>query len=122
MGSMSRWRGGARWPRRAEPQGPAGVRRGAGEPLGVHAPLGADGSLGDGNRGTGWQRGTDGHRGLNWQRSAHCASSACVEVAKVDDDRYLVRDSKDPRGRVLTFTAAEWEAFVAGVAAGDFTF
>jgi hypothetical protein len=34
----------------------------------------------------------------------------------------LVRDSKDPEGRVLTFTPAEWEAFATGIVAGDFTF
>ena len=33
---------------------------------------------------------------------------------------YLMRDSKDPDGPVLAFTAAEWEAFVAGVKDGEF--
>jgi len=31
-----------------------------------------------------------------------------------------VRDSKDPDGPILRFTAAEWAAFVEGVAAGEF--
>ena len=60
--------------------------------------------------------------GSRWQRSKRCSTSACVEVAKVDDDTYQIRDSKEPQGRVLTFTATEWKAFVAGIAAGDFTF
>lgn len=54
-----------------------------------------------------------------WRKAAGCANSACVEVA-IDEDQYLVRDSKDPWGPILTFTAVEWEAFVAGVRAGDF--
>jgi len=56
-----------------------------------------------------------------WRRSAQCGTSACVEVAKVDD-RYLIRDSKDAGGAVLSFTEAEWQAFTTGVAAGDFRF
>jgi hypothetical protein len=31
-----------------------------------------------------------------------------------------VRDSKDPAGPVLTFTAPEWSAFLAGVRDGEF--
>jgi hypothetical protein len=57
-----------------------------------------------------------------WRKSTRCGSSSCVEVAKIDDDSYLVRDSKNPDQATLTFTAAEWSAFVAGVQAGDFRF
>jgi Domain of unknown function (DUF397) len=35
-------------------------------------------------------------------------------------DAVLVRDSKDPDGAVLTFTVEEWDAFQAGVLAGEF--
>jgi hypothetical protein len=56
-----------------------------------------------------------------WRKSTRCGSSACVEVAKVDD-RFLVRDSKDPRGTVLSFTEQEWQAFVEGIEAGEFRF
>jgi len=56
-----------------------------------------------------------------WRKSTRCGNSACVEVAKVDD-RILVRDSKDPEGRVLSFTEQEWKAFAQGVVAGDFEF
>ncbi|WP_328464528.1 DUF397 domain-containing protein [Actinoplanes sp. NBC_00393] len=59
--------------------------------------------------------------GPGWRRSGQCSSGACVEVAKVGD-RYLVRDSKQPGGTPLTFTKGEWDAFVAGVKAGDFGF
>jgi hypothetical protein len=43
----------------------------------------------------------------------------CVEVAR-DGDQVLVRDSKDPAGPVLAFTAGEWAAFAAGVKACEF--
>jgi hypothetical protein len=42
-----------------------------------------------------------------------------VEVAFVDG-QVAVRDSKNPTGPTLVFTAAEWTAFVGGVAAGEF--
>jgi len=32
----------------------------------------------------------------------------------------LVRDSKNPDGPVLEFTAAEWDAFLAGLRNGEF--
>lgn len=44
----------------------------------------------------------------------------CVEVRWDKDGWRAVRDSKDPDGPVLLFTPAEWEAFVAGVKAGEF--
>jgi len=56
-----------------------------------------------------------------WRKSSRCASSTCVEVAKVED-QYLVRDSKNPDAATLTFTEQEWVAFVEGVTAGEFTF
>jgi hypothetical protein len=59
--------------------------------------------------------------GHEWRRSRRCSSNACVEVARVDES-YMIRDSKDPDGAVLVFTSAEWEAFAAGVTAGDFAF
>lgn len=57
----------------------------------------------------------------SWRRSTRCGTGACVEVAKVGDS-YLVRDSKNPEGPALNFTSAEWEAFAAGMAAGEFQF
>lgn len=47
------------------------------------------------------------------------ASSACVEVAVLEDG-VIVRDSKDQTGPVLRFTAREWRAFLAGVRANEF--
>lgn len=55
-----------------------------------------------------------------WRRSTRCASANnCVEVA-TDPDYVMVRDSKDPEGRPLVFTHAEWAEFVQGVKAGEF--
>jgi hypothetical protein len=61
------------------------------------------------------------HRQVRWRRSTRCGTSKCVEVA-TDGGSVLIRDSKDPEGPVLTFSAAEWTAFKTGVAAGDFAF
>ena len=57
----------------------------------------------------------------DWRRSTRCGNATCIEVAKVDD-QYLIRDSKNPDGAPLTFTKAEWDAFVAGVRGDDFAF
>jgi hypothetical protein len=58
---------------------------------------------------------------VNWRKSSRCGSSACVEVAKVDNS-YLVRDSKNPDKAPLAFTQDEWDAFVEGVQLGEFRF
>jgi hypothetical protein len=44
----------------------------------------------------------------------------CVEVAGLTGDTIRVRDSKHPRGVVLNFTPAEWDAFIGGVHNGEF--
>ena len=57
---------------------------------------------------------------LEWRKSSVSRQDgACLEVAKTRDGR-AVRDSKDPDGPVLTFTQAEWIAFIAGAKAGEF--
>lgn len=43
----------------------------------------------------------------------------CVEVAFVNE-AIAVRDSKNPAGPALIFTAAEWDAFVGGAKDGEF--
>lgn len=48
------------------------------------------------------------------------ANSNCVEVRGLSGDVIQVRDSKQPRGPVLGFTPAEWDAFVGGVRNGEF--
>jgi hypothetical protein len=44
----------------------------------------------------------------------------CVEVAGLEEERIKVRDSKNPRGGILNFTPAEWDAFIGGVRNGEF--
>jgi hypothetical protein len=56
-----------------------------------------------------------------WRKASFCASGECVEVA-VRDGMIVVRDSKNPRGRMLRFTTEEWQAFVRGVKAGGFDY
>jgi Domain of unknown function (DUF397) len=55
-----------------------------------------------------------------WRKSSYSNSdSNCVEVAGAGPD-IAVRDSKHPDGPVLVFAAAQWRAFTAGAAAGEF--
>jgi predicted secreted Zn-dependent protease len=57
---------------------------------------------------------------LTWRKSTRSgAAGHCVEVANVPA-AVLVRDSKDVDGPVLTFAAAQWSGFIAGVRAGEF--
>jgi hypothetical protein len=57
---------------------------------------------------------------LTWRKSSFSgAAKDCVEVADLPGGT-AVRDSKDPAGAMLTFTAAAWSAFVDGVGAGEF--
>lgn len=51
--------------------------------------------------------------------SSHCNAGTCVDVAKVGD-RILVRDSKHPEVPPLSFTLAEWEAFLLGARNNEF--
>jgi hypothetical protein len=56
-----------------------------------------------------------------WRKSSRCGNATCVEVAKVEG-QYLIRDSKNPSADALSFTEEEWNAFIAGVTAGEFRF
>jgi Domain of unknown function (DUF397) len=60
------------------------------------------------------------HPTLRWRKSRASGSGNCVEVAKGNEFVFL-RDSKAPQGPVLAFTAGEWNAFLAGVGADEFT-
>jgi hypothetical protein len=54
-----------------------------------------------------------------WRKSGYSNGSGgnCVEVDASRGD-IRVRDSKDPQGPVMVFTAAAWGAFLAEVRAG----
>ncbi|MFD6336163.1 DUF397 domain-containing protein [Streptomyces sp. NPDC060131] len=53
--------------------------------------------------------------GLEWVRSSYSgANGNCVEVAVPSGGGRVVRDSKNPGGPVLLFSADGWQAFVRG--------
>lgn len=59
--------------------------------------------------------------GAAWRKSTRSEVSNCVEVAFLGGGGHVaVRDSKDPAGSALMFTALEWEAFIGGVKDGEF--
>jgi Domain of unknown function (DUF397). len=59
-----------------------------------------------------------------WRKSTRSGNGGnCVEVADnlaAEHGVVLVRDSKNPTGPALRFTATEWAAFVSGVKTGGF--
>jgi hypothetical protein len=57
----------------------------------------------------------------DWHKSTRSGPNCdnCVEVAFVDN-AIAVRDSKNPTGPALIFTAGEWDAFVGGAKDGEF--
>ncbi|MBS2533267.1 DUF397 domain-containing protein [Catenulispora sp. NF23] len=59
---------------------------------------------------------------LNWRKATQSGNNGgqCVEVATLPDGGRAVRDSKDPDGARLRFTAAEWAAFLDGAKSGEF--
>ncbi|MEE4543822.1 DUF397 domain-containing protein [Streptomyces sp. V4-01] len=57
--------------------------------------------------------------GATWRRSSYStAANNCVETALLGSGRLAVRDSKDPSGPALLFSADAWTAFVRAVS-GD---
>ncbi|WP_322767844.1 DUF397 domain-containing protein [Frankia sp. Cr1] len=60
---------------------------------------------------------------VTWTTSSFSngAGGMCVE-AGAHDGGVVVRDSKSPNGPVLSFSRAEWAAFVDGVENGEMRF
>lgn len=60
---------------------------------------------------------------VNWTRSSQCktdhVTGNCVEAAINADGLVLLRDSRTP-DVVLVLDPGDWDAFLGGVAAGDF--
>ena len=57
---------------------------------------------------------------VTWRKSSYSGGNGgdCVEVAVLPDATHAVRDSKDPGGPALRFSAAEWRRFTASVREG----
>jgi hypothetical protein len=48
-----------------------------------------------------------------WRTSSHSgANGDCIQVAATRPELVAVRDSKDPTGSALAFTAAQWTSFI----------
>jgi hypothetical protein len=63
---------------------------------------------------------TDAESDGAWRKSKFSmANGDCVEVA-FGDEAVLIRHSRDPSGAVLSFSHAEWQAFLAGARSGEF--
>ncbi|MEV0530296.1 DUF397 domain-containing protein [Kitasatospora sp. NPDC050463] len=59
--------------------------------------------------------------GTTWRKSTHSGGNgACVEIATPVADAVAVRDSKDPQGPQLNFSAEAWKAFAIDAGAGVF--
>ncbi len=57
-----------------------------------------------------------------WRKSTRSNSGGnCVEVARNLPGVVAVRNSRRPGGPVLTFSPAQWSAFLADVQAGEFS-
>lgn len=58
-----------------------------------------------------------------WRRASKCDNSSgnCLEIADLNGAT-AIRDSKDPDGAVLVYTAGEWAAFLDAAKNGEFDF
>ncbi|MBW0103560.1 DUF397 domain-containing protein [Pseudonocardia sp. KRD291] len=52
--------------------------------------------------------------------SSFCLDGSCVAVAGDPGGGVLLKSTATPEAGVLSFTAEEWQAFVAGVRNGEF--
>jgi Domain of unknown function (DUF397) len=58
---------------------------------------------------------------VTWRKSSYSngTGGSCVEIAELVDapgeHDIAVRDSKDPHGPALTFTAPQWRAFITAI-------
>jgi len=58
--------------------------------------------------------------GLTWRKAQYSGHNGqCVEVASTTD-KVAIRDSKDPDGPILVYTAAEFKAFLHEARNGKF--
>ena len=63
-----------------------------------------------------------------WRKSSYSngTGGSCVEIAMLTgapgEHDVAVRDSKDPHGPALTFTARHWRDFIAAIKANELDF
>jgi hypothetical protein len=50
-----------------------------------------------------------------WRKSSFSASGNCVEIANDHDGSVLVRDSKYPTEKILSFSASTWHDFIGAL-------
>ena len=57
-----------------------------------------------------------------WTKSSYSGPTGgnCAEIAFLADGEVAMRNSREPDGPALVFTAAEWNAFLAGARDGEF--
>ncbi|GES33883.1 DUF397 domain-containing protein [Streptomyces angustmyceticus] len=56
---------------------------------------------------------------LMWRKSTYSGKDGnCVEVAPLEDSAVAVRDSKAPRGPVLSFSEQAWTALLSDIDRG----
>jgi hypothetical protein len=60
--------------------------------------------------------------GAVWTKSSHSGPTGgnCVELAHLYGGQVAIRNSRHRSGPALLFTAAEWDAFLAGAKNGEF--
>jgi hypothetical protein len=60
--------------------------------------------------------------GAQWVKSGRSGPTGgnCVEVAFLTDGQVAVRNSRQPAGPALVFSAREWDAFLGGAKDGEF--
>lgn len=60
--------------------------------------------------------------GVFWRKSSYSGGQGgdCIEIAEGLPDIVAIRDSKDPEGPSLLFTAAAWSSFTAALKHGAF--
>lgn len=58
--------------------------------------------------------------GKDYHKSSYSGAGNCVEVRMSQASEVMVRHSRRPTAGYLTFTSAEWQAFLLGVKNGEF--
>jgi hypothetical protein len=58
---------------------------------------------------------------LSWTKArSSTVNGQCVEISSVADGRVAMRNSRDPDGLILIYTATEFRAFLKGARNGEF--